>query len=400
MAWGEVKVVEQRKLFVKAYLEDSNKMAELCRQFGISRKIGYKWVKRYEEEGSDGLQDRSRAPLQQAGATNPKLTKEILKVRHKYPRWGPKKVRAWLQTEYPLQKWPSTTTIGNLFDKNGLTVPRKLRRRVPVRTEPLVHCQELNDVWCIDFKGWFLTKDGHKCEPFTLTDAYSRYLLRCLKLNINDTNHVWAVLDTVFREYGLPLYIRSDNGPPFATSGAGRLSPLAVRLIKAGVIPEWIEPGEPQQNGRHERMHLTLKQEGIFPSTLTLEEQQMKFKEFQHYYNFIRPHEALEQKPPGSLYQSSSRTWSGRLRSPEYPDDYKVGRVKSCGKMSWRGGEIYISRSLACEPIGLKESEEGLLKAYFGPIFLGVINLEGELEIVRRSPRKKGQTRSKKEMAD
>lgn len=389
MAWGEVKVSDQRKLFIDEYMTGEFSMAELCRQFSISRRIGYKWVNRYQEDGLEGLEDRSRAPLSQASATDYDLVEQILKVRFKYPKWGPKKVRGWLNLMYPFIDWPSTTTIGNIFHKNGLVIPRKLRKRIPKKETPLVHPHQFNDVWCADFKGWFLTKDNQRCDPFTLTDAHSRYLLRCLKLDANDTDHVWAVLETAFREYGLPLYLRSDNGPPFATRNAGRLSRLSVKLIKAGVIPDWIEPGEPQQNGQHERMHLTMQQEAVFPGILTLDEQKMKFNEFRHYYNHIRPHEALGQVSPASVYQSSQRIWNGRLHTPEYPDDYKVMWVKSCGKMSWKGGEIYISRTLSEERIGLQEIEKGVFKAYFGAIFLGMINHAGEFEISRRPGRDK-----------
>lgn len=388
MAWGEVKVEEQRKLFISTYLEERYTMAALCRQFNISRQIGYKWVQRYKKEGLSGLMDRSKAPFTQANKTDSKIIEHILKVKFENSNWGPKKVHGYLIRTQPLIEWPSKTTIGNIFDKYGLTVPRKYRKRLPVRTEPLAHCKQLNDVWCMDFKGWFITKDDRKCEPFTLTDAHSRYLIRCLNLFANDTENVWSVLDAAFREYGLPTYIRSDNGPPFATCSAGRLSPLAVRLIKAGIMPEWIEPGEPQQNGRHERMHLTLKKEAIYPNILTLEEQQMRFAEFQHYYNFVRPHEALGQIPPGVVYQPSRRIWNGRLESPEYPDMHEVIRVRSCGKMAWKGGDVYISRALANEPVGLKRNDvDGSFTTYYGPILLGVLTKENEFKINRRPGR-------------
>lgn len=386
MAWKEIKVGMQRKYFIEAYLEDKFTMAELCRQFDISRPVGYKWVERYQNEGFEGLADRSRARVNQSEATVPALVREILEVKFQFPKWGPKKVRGYLVVNQPEILWPSTTTIGNIFDKNGLTIPRKYRKRFPAKTDPLSHANKSNEVWSVDFKGWWLTKDGHKCEPFTLTDNYSRFLLRCLKLNVNDGEHVWAIFDAAFREYGLPNFVRNDNGPPFATSGVGRLSALSVKLIKAGVIPEWIEPGNPQQNGRHERMHGTLQQEGVFPE-LILEDQQKKLAIYQEYYNFERPHEALGQVTPGSVYRPFLRKWNGRLHSPEYPDDYKIGRIKSCGKMSWKGHEIYVGRVLAGELVGLKETEEGPLEMYFGPIILGTITNEYELNVPRRQGR-------------
>lgn len=387
MAWGEVKVEEKRRLFIEACLGKTSSMAELCRQYEISRKNGYKWLNRYLEEGEEGLKDRSKAPSVQAGATEAEIVRAILELKFKYLQWGPKKIRAALERGDPSILWPSKTTIGNLFGKHGLTIARKLRRRLAVRTVPLAHCQQPNDVWCMDFKGWWMTKDGQKCEPFTLIDGCSRYLIRCNKLFTNDTENTWAVLDSAFRECGLPTHLRSDNGPPFATCGAGRLSPLSVRVIKAGVMPDWIDPASPQQNGRLERMHLTLKQDAARPDDLELEEQITKLWEFQDYYNNVRPHEGLGQQRPCDVYYPSSRLYTGRLNSPEYSSGYKVGRVKSCGKMSLRGQEVYLGRALSGEPIGLKETEEGL-EAYFGPIFLGLINEACELVIERRKTRR------------
>jgi putative transposase len=279
--------------------------------------------------------------------------------------------------------WPSLSTFNNILELKGLIVPRKYRKRLPIKTAPLAHCEQPNDVWCADFKGWFETGNGEKCEPFTLTDGSTRFLLRCLHLHANDTNHVWTILDHAFREYGLPKYLRTDNGPPFATVGAGRLSSLSVKLIKAGVLPDWIAPGKPQQNGRHERMHLTLKTEVTNPPQFSLKEQAMKLEEFREYYNFTRPHEALGQKPPGTVYSPSERKWAGRLISPEYEAGIKIGKVKSCGKLSFEGEEIYIARSLACEPIGLKEMEEKTYEVYYGSIFLGIIDRQKEFHIPR-----------------
>jgi putative transposase len=386
MAWKETKVEDQRQFFIKAYLEKRFNFSDLCRQFDISRKCGYKWIKRFENESWEGLKDRNRMPLNHPNATDPEIVNMILKLKYEWPRWGPKKVLGHLVRKAPDIIWPSTTTIGNIFDKNGLTKRRRLKKRLAQRTDPLGECNNSNEIWCIDFKGWSLTKDQKKCDPFTLMDAFSRYLLCCQKLYVNDTHHVWAVFERLFREYGLPLRVRSDNGPPFATLGAGRLSKLSINLIKAGVMPEWIDPGEPQQNGRHERMHLTLEQEGIDVSK-DLNSQLKKLEEFTNYYNFIRPHEALNQKCPGDVYQSSSRYWNGKLQSPEYSNEYQVGKVKSCGKMSWKGREIYIGRVFENEPIGMKKEEENF-KAYYGSILLGTIR-ENSLEIERRPNRKK-----------
>lgn len=373
MAWGEIKVEDQRKLFVKACIAGELTIADLCRLYKISRDTGYKWLNRFKKDGLEGLKDKSRAPLVQAFATDSNLEKQIIDIRIQWPTWGPKKVRAFLVRHYPKMLWPSTTTIGNLFDKHGLTVSRKYRRRVPPRTEPLAHCQQPNDVWCMDFKGYFTTSTGDKCDPFTLTDACSRFLIRCVKLDFNRTEQVWGVLDAAFREYGLPLYLRSDNGPPFASCAPGRLSKISINLIKAGVIPEYIEPGKPQQNGRHERMHLTLKNETATPPENTLDLQKIKFREFQEYFNFIRPHEALNQKVPADVYRFSERKWDGHLRAPEYLESQITRKVMISGCISLKGKNLFISEILAGEYVGVDETIDGNLEVRYGPIILGII---------------------------
>jgi putative transposase len=390
MAWGEVRVEDERKSFIEACLRKTSSMAELCRQYAISRKNGYKWLNRYLEEGDKGLKDHSRAPLVQAGATEDELVQAILKTRLDWSDWGPKKIKADLEKRHPSISWPSTTTIGNLLTKHGLTVARKLRRRLAARTNPLAHCQQSNDVWCMDFKGWWMTKDDKKCEPFTLTDGASRFLLKCLRLDRNDTDHVWGVLDATFSEFGLPLFLRSDNGPPFATCGAGRLSGLSIKLIKAGVIPEWIDPGKPQQNGRHERMHQTLKQGIATADRSNLEEQEIQLIKFIEYFNFIRPHEALGQKTPGSVYRPSERSWNRRLRSPEYPKDFTIRKVRKGGQISWKNQNPFISHALTNEPVGLKEIENGCFEVYYGPIILGIIDNKLEFTVPKDQSRRKG----------
>lgn len=377
MALRVAKVENQRKEFIDKLLESEETVADLCREFQISRKTAYKWIRRFKEEGIDGLKDRSRAPHAQAGKTSYDLECKILEVKRKYMRWGPKKIRAYLEEHESAIVWPSLTAFGNILDRNDLVKPRKYRKRFPSKTDPLSHCKAVNDVWCVDFKGWFKTKDLIKCDPLTVTDAYSRFILYCSKLHSGKWRDVWDTLEVLFYEKGLPIYLRHDNGPPFATSGAGRLSMLSVNLIKAGVIPEWIEPGKPYQNGRHERMHLTLEGEAIFPLELTLEEQEKKFREFLKYFNFERPHEALSQKVPGSVYVSSERNWDGKLRSPEYDSEYLVKRVRDRGQVAWNGIDIYIGKTLKNEFIGLKESNNGEWLAYYGPVFLGAIDLKG-----------------------
>jgi transposase InsO family protein len=295
------------------------------------------------------------------------------------------KVLAYLERSAPKTAWPAASTIGELFDREGLTVKRKLRRRSPPSSAPFAHCEAANDVWCIDFKGWFLTGDGKRCEPLTITDAHSRYLLRCQALPRTDTEHVWPVLDAAFREFGLPHYMRSDNGPPFASVGAGGLSKLSVMLIKAGVTPERIAPGKPQQNGRHERMHLTLLQDVADPPAKSMREQLKRLRDFQRLYNEERPHQALDNATPADRYQTSSRRFDGTLRSPEYGDQ-EVRWVRHNGEIKLGGKFIYISAALAGEPVGLDESESCWSVSY-GPIMLGTIGYRAN-EL--RKPKRKG----------
>jgi putative transposase len=341
MGWTETCAVDERMRFVMAAEEGDMPFAALCREFRVSRKTGYKWLERYAEEGVAGLVDRSRAPLHHPQATPAAIAERCLEVRRAHPTWGPVKVRAFMARRGPDLRWPAASTIGALFDREGLTVKRRLRRRAPPASAPFAACTEANAVWAIDFKGWFLTGDGTHCEPLTLSDAHSRYLLRCQVLARNDTVHVWPVLDAAFREYGLPQRLRSDNGPPFATTGAGGLSRLAVLVIKAGVVPERIAPAKPQQNGRHERLHLTLLQDTASPPARSLREQLERFHAFQRLYNEERPHAALSNDTPAEHYTVSPRRFDGVLREPDYAVDEKVRRVRSSGEIKWQGKRIY-----------------------------------------------------------
>jgi len=385
MGWKETCAVEERMRFVVAIGRREESFAAICRRFGVSRRIGYKWLQRFEEEGACGLLDRSRAPRHHPQAMAQEIAARCLAVRHAHPTWGPLKVRAYLERKAPAMAWPAASSIGELFDREGLTVKRKLRRRSPPSSAPFAHCGAANDVWCIDFKGWFVTGDGKRCEPLTITDAHSRYLLRCQALPRTDTEHVWPVLDAAFREFGLPRYLRSDNGSPFASRGAGGLSRLSVRLIKAGVTPERIAPGKPQQNGRHERMHLTLLQDVANPPARSMREQLKRLHQFQQRYNEERPHQALGNATPADCYQLSLRRFDGILRSPEYGDQ-DVRRVRCNGEIKLQGKLVYINEALVGEPIGLAEDEDGWTVRY-GPIMLGTIaHRDGRL----RRPKHKG----------
>jgi putative transposase len=384
MPWRETRVMDERARFVLAVEAGEEPVAAVCRRFGISRDKGYKWLRRWQAEGAAGLADRSRAPRSHPQAVAEELLEACLALRRQHPTWGPAKVKAALERRSPGQPWPAASTIGALFDREGLTVRRKLRRRTPPGG-PLFAAEAANDVWSMDFKGWFRTGDGIRVDPLTLSDACSRYLLRCQLVGRPDTTHVWPILDAAFREYGLPLRLRSDNGSPFATTGAGGLSRLSVRAVKAGVLPERITPGKPQENGRLERLHLTLLQDTASPPAATLRAQAARFRDFRATYNQDRPHAALGNATPAECYAPSPRRWDGVLRSPEPAVD-AVRRVKSNGLIRWHGVLVYISEALAGEPIGLDEGDDGLWTVRYGPILLGLLADRGDTLI--RLPQK------------
>ncbi len=319
MPWRETWVMDEKVRFVAAASEEEAVMSELCVEFGISRQTGYKWLQRYRAEGLEGLKDRSRAPNRHGRAREEELVAAALGLRERQPTWGPKKLRRKLSERWPDLSTPAISTIGDWLRKEGLTQSRRPRRRCPPFASPFQAVEAPNAVWCADFKGWFRTGEGKRCDPLTISDAMSRYLLRCEAVAQPDGDCVRDAFDAAFCEFGLPLAIRSDNGPPFASVGAGGLSRLSVWWIKLGVRPERIDPGKPQQNGRHERLHRTLKEDAASPPKATLAEQQRAFDVFRAVYNHERPHEALDFATPASLYCASPRAYPCALREPDYP---------------------------------------------------------------------------------
>lgn len=379
MAWRETCSVREKVRFCMAYEAGEVSMSELCREFDVSRRTGYAVLQRWRTEGPSGLAARSHAPHHCAHALSADVRSAILALRRRHPTWGPKKLKARLEREQPQTRWPATSTIGSLLDREGLVTRRKRRRHAAPRSEPLAACTAANDVWSVDFKGWFRTGDGRRCDPLTLEDQASRYLLRLVAVPRCDLAHVWPVLDAAFREYGLPVALRSDNGPPFAATGAGGLSSLSVRLIKAGVRPDRIDPGQPQQNGRLERLHLTLQQDTASPPAGSLAAQARRFAAFRRIYNAERPHEALGMMPPELVYVPSVRRWSGRLVSPDYAEGVAVRRVRQSGEIKWRGDLVFVTSVLAGEPVGIAEGENGLWRVHYGPVALGAIDSKGRL---------------------
>lgn len=277
--------MDLKRSLIAASKEEEYSLAELCRQRGISRQTAYKWLRRYEEYGEAGLEESSRAPKSCPHQVEERVAERIIRARIKHPSWGPRKLLADLSRREPDTKWPAASTVAELLKRKGLVVPRKKRIRVPAQREPVLEANESNQVWCADFKGWFRTGDGERCDPLTITDSWSRFVFRCQivpKTNFVETK---AVFEAAFREFGLPGRLRTDNGAPFATRAPGGLSALSIWWVKLGIKPERIPPGQPQYNGRHERFHRTLKAETARPPASTPRRQQQRFAEFVNEFN-------------------------------------------------------------------------------------------------------------------
>lgn len=373
MPWKETSVENIRFEFIQSLERKEGSMAEVCEAFGVSRKTGYKWLARYQERGKAGLSDQSRAPVFRPRDTSPELEAAIISTQCRHPYYGAKKLRAILQREQPKVSWPSVTTFSNILKRNGFTTRRRKRPRL-AGAAPLENCYAANDVWTADFKGWWRTGDGATCEPLTVIDSYSRFLLNCGHVQRRDFHTVWSQLRETFEEYGMPKRLRTDNGCPFASTSVGRLSRLSVRLIRLGIIPEWISPGKPQENGRHERMHRSLKLEAATPPSSSLTEQDSCLSRWMHTYNFVRPHEALDMATPSDLYIPSRRVWTGEENDPTYPDGYCERRVDKTGVIKWRGSKVFTSELLRHQSLGLEETSNGLVRVHFGPILLGTVD--------------------------
>ena len=378
MPWSVSSVQDEKLAFIADWQRDEMSFAELCRYYGVSRQAGYELVARYEADGVAGLQPCSRAPHTHPNQVPEAVSAALLELRRSHPRWGAKKLRAYLAAHQPEVVWPAVSTINELLDRHGLLVRRERRRRAPPSGVGLVACAASNDVWGVDFKGFFLTRDGARCDPLSLSDLYSRYVLRLQLVAATDAAHVWPIFDAAFREFGRPERVRSDNGPPFASVGVGGLSALSIKLVKAGVLPERIQPGKPQQNARQERLHRTLREDTADPPAENRRAQQRRFDDFRRAFNEERPHEALGQRTPASLYCPGSRPWNGRLREPEYPVEYLVRRVRQNGEIKWRGGLLFLGEALIGEPIGITEIDADRWRVCYGPVLLGSIDAQGK----------------------
>ena len=390
MPWKEYGVVEERFRFIEEWKSGDWSMAELSRLYGVTRATGYKWVERYESGGLEGLRDLSRAPHEHPNAVSAEMEELVISVRERHASWGAPKIQAWLKREQAGKEIPAESTIGAILKRNGLTVSRKRRRRSRTASEPLAQAAGPNAVWCADYKGWFRTGDGTRIDPLTISDACSRYLFRCQALPAADYAHSKPVFEAAFREYGLPERMRTDNGAPFGSNGESGLTGLTVWWIKLGIVPEHIAPGKPQQNGRHERMHRTLKQETAAPPATDRRRQQARFDQFRQEYNQERPHQALGQKTPESCYQPSARVYPGRLREPEYPNEWEVRRVSPGGQMRWQGEYVFVAHALTGEPVGLEPMDEDRWRVWFSFYEVGI--LDDRKLTIRRPERKQAES--------
>ena len=374
MPWKETCAMDQRVQLIGDWLGDEYSVTELGELYGVSRKTVYKWIERYEMGGISGLEEWSRAPGSHPNATPAETAGIIVDTKLRHQKWGPKKVVAWLGEQHPEEQWPAASTAGEILKRQGLVGCRRKKRRTPPYMEAFKECDKPNKVWSTDFKGQFKMGDGMLCYPLTITDNNTRYLLKCQGLGRPAFDQTQPWFEWVFREYGLPEAIRSDNGAPFASVALGGLSRLSVWFIKLGIRPERIEPGHPEQNGRHERMHRTLKESTANPPSKNMWEQQQSFEAFEYEYNFERPHEALGQKTPASVYRPSDRSYPVRIPNVEYGNNVVVRKVRHNGEIQWKGNMIYVSEALVGEPIALEQKEEHLWEIKFSFHPLGVLN--------------------------
>ena len=386
MPWKESGVVDERMRFIVAVQGDPRgNFAELCRQFGIHRSQGYKWVNRYREGGPAALEDRKPVARTCPHRTPDAVTDRVVALRKEFPKCGPKKLRSRLLLQgMREEEVPAASTIGDILDRYGLIPPRRRRLRVPPHPSPLEPCSEPNELWCVDFKGHFACGDGCRCYPLTITDAASRYLIKCEGLVEPRHAPTQRQFELAFREFGLPSRIRSDNGAPFATNTIGGLARLSVWWIQLGIVPERIEPGQPQQNGRHERFHRTLKEHVAQPPAASLVEQQRAFDLFRADYNEHRPHEALGQTPPAAHYEPSPRTMPERLREPEYGQEFQVRRADDHGRLRWSWSCTPFHRMLAHQPLGLREIAEDEWELHYGPLLIGYVLMRSGKPVLER----------------
>ena len=371
MPWRHTSPMDQKTQFIADYLRRTLSITELCELYSVSRKTGYKWIERYLTSGPSGLEDRSRKPCSSPNQTPQYIVDAFIELRCRHPSWGAKKLLSILHKRHPSWALPGRSTVCDILRRHGLVPKKRHQRHIghPGKLTTLIAAP--NDVWSADFKGQFKTGDGLYCYPLTVADGYSRFLLGCQALSSTRVAEAKPVFTRLFKEFGLPKRIRTDNGVPFATNTLGRLSQLSAWWVRLGILPEFIEPGKPQQNGRHERMHRTLKAETTRPPARTRRAQQRKFDHFREEFNCQRPHEALDMRTPAACYEPSPRKMPHKPPPLEYPDRFEVRYVSANGGIRWNHQWVNVSHVCVGEYVGLEEIDDGVWNVYFGPLKLG-----------------------------
>jgi transposase InsO family protein len=368
--------MEERIRMFLEYDSGNWSASELCRRYGVCRDTFYEWRKRKESGDPVWFQDRSHAPLQCWQATDGAVAEQVIAARRRFPYLGPRKILAVLERKAPEIAWPAASTIGSILKRAGLVTPVKRRRRPLDQQRPCTPVTTANDEWSTDFKGWFRTRDQQRIDPLTVADSHSRFLIE-LRIVDPTIEAVQRCFERAFSEHGLPLAIRCDNGSPFGSRGAGGLTRLSAWWTKLGIAPHFIHPASPQENGRHERMHRTLKAQTSAPPAATARQQQVRFDLFREHYNNERPHEALGQRPPAAAYTRSPRAMPRRLEDPWYDANHQIRRVRSKGEIKWKGEFLFVSEALVDELVGVAELETGDHVIRFCDLDIGLINHRG-----------------------
>ena len=358
--------------------QEGESITALAEAYGVARKTVYKWLERHKQEGTAGLEDRSRAPHTSPQKLSAEMIAHLIDARQRWG-WGPRKLLVKVAQAWPGEKLPAASTVAELLRSKGLSHARKRRLRTPPYPQAFASVEQANQTWCADFKGWFRTADGTRCDPLTVTDAHSRYLLCCQIAAKTDTTHVEALFDAAFREYGLPGVIHTDNGAPFASRAPGGLSRLSMRWVRLGIVAERSRPSSPQDNGRHERMHRTLKHDTLRPPARNAQRQQAAFQDWQKVYNQDRPHAALDYQTPASCYQRSTREFPRRVPELEYDGGIWVRRVSYNGHLKWKGQRTFLSKIFAHQPLGLRASDERYYEVLYGPVAIGWLDTHRHL---------------------
>jgi transposase InsO family protein len=361
--------MERRVELIREWKEGES-ITALSEAYGVARKTIYKWIERHASEGTAGLEDRSRAPHTSPQRLSAEMIARIIEARQRWG-WGPRKLLVKLAAAWPKATLPCASTVAELLRNKGLSHARKRRLRTPPYGQPFAGVEQSNQTWCADFKGWFRTGDGTRCDPLTITDAHSRYLLCCQIAAKTDTVHVEALFDAAFREYGLPEVIHTDNGAPFASRAPGGLSRLSMRWVRLGIVAERSRPSSPQDNGRHERMHRTLKQETLRPPARNPQRQQDVFRRFQKLYNDERPHESLDYQTPAHCYAKSLRAFPRRVPEVSYDAGIVVRRVSQKGDLNWKNKRLFVSEIFAAQSLGLRPNHDRYYEVLYGPLVIG-----------------------------